>query len=168
MSEQQNGSGPALDLEHVLDDDAVFLELARRRLEVVRIERDELVGKLATVSDRVKRYEKTVRDLDPDYESPGVARRGRPPKGDPVRATPSRVGPDRMERVEAAFRRLAEGGDEIDVRQIDVTKETGLSSAVMAPAFRQLRDAGVIRFAGEKKGRGGGKFFRLTREALVP
>jgi hypothetical protein len=126
------------------------------------VRRDELVDELAHVDRELKAYAKSLAPLLPEALAPPPAKRGRPPRGEGerVRAKQSRIGPERMELIEAAARQL--GKDDAEFRQVDVRRETGLTSSIMTSAFRQMRDDNIVRLARRD---GINQWFKLTRPA---
>jgi DNA-binding transcriptional ArsR family regulator len=153
---QTNGAAPSLPHAEEL------IERLRQLIDERAARRDELAGELATIDREIKAYSKSLAPLLPDALAPAPSKR--PAASKTSQTHRSRVSPERLAVVEAAVRRLAEGDAEF--RQIDVTKETGITSSVMGSAFEQLREANVIRLARQQRGPGGGKFFRLTKPAL--
>lgn len=139
-----------------------MLAQMRQRASGLSERRAELRLAIVEIDTELKAWEKAIAALDPTPPAPKL---GRPASSKPG-ANPSRVGPERMATIEQAIREIATEQPSGEVRQADVAHRTGLSSAVMASAFNQLRDDNVIRFARSQSGRGGGKFFKLTRPAL--
>ena len=151
-----NGDAPA----SVMDDEA-FLAAARERLSAARARRDKIAAQIAEATETVKRWEKVVRDLDPE---PAPASKKQTTTT--VRPIPSKVGPERLERIIAAIRDLAGPDRENEFRQVDVRRALNdeVTSGVTTLAFRQLRDEEVIRFTRKD---GINQYFRLTRRAVA-
>ena len=135
----ENGASP-------LASDTEIIAALRRRIDNLRRE--------------TARYEKALALIDGS-----APKLGRPPRnGAPQPKAPRerRVGPERLADVERTIREIAAEHDEFT--QVDVRERTGFSSSMMAAAFEQLRQQGVIRLARKDGIR---KMFRLTQEALV-
>jgi hypothetical protein len=142
--------------QHQDEDDAV-VEVLRQRIAQRQARVDELHAELAEINPELKRYEKALALLTGEGSTPG------PKKGGKKREAASRVGEERLAPIRAAVLEYARDHEEF--RQVDIRThmEGRVTSAVMAPAFEQLRQEGMIRLARQD---GLSKWFRLTREAM--
>lgn len=142
-----------------------LLDQARASAAALSERRAVLVAELAEIDGELKAFHRAAAALDPTPPEPRPDDAKTPAR---VRANPSRIGPERMAMIERVVRELANADPNGEVAQVDVRKQLGLGSSVMTNAFKQLRDANVIRFARvERLGRGAGtKRYKLTRPAL--
>jgi hypothetical protein len=150
-----NGDGSTIEL-----DDAAFLAAARARLDAARERHAAIAAQVAGAAEQVKRWEKVVRDLDPEPPA------SKPAKA-PAKAPPSRMGPARLGRIVAVIRDLAGPDGENEFRQVDVRnaiEDPTITSGITTNAFRQLRDDQVIRFTHKE---GINQFFALTRKEIA-
>lgn len=141
-----------------------IVEQVRVQVAALDARRDELCAELDAVDADLKAFQRALAALEPPPPHGKVPGGYRLKNGTVKRYAP-RVGPERMERIERAVRETAREGDG-DVCQADVRERTGIGSSAMTLAFKQLREAGVIRFARvEHRGRVRTKVYRLTRPA---
>lgn len=135
-------------------------------LEVERAAAVERIdAQLATQRAALKRYEDTRKRLVGEPLRGTYKRPGAKPKGEPVRAIPSRVSPEKLADIRLAILRYAEDHDEfaqVDIRSLPDAPVS--HSGGIAHAFEQLRQEGFIRFARQD---GLKKLYRLTRSAVA-
>ena len=139
------------------DEDDAVVEVLRQRIAQRQARVDELHAELAEINPELKRYERALALLTGESLTPG------PKKGAKRREAASRVGEERLGPIREAVFEYARDHEEF--RQVDIRTHMGggVTSAVMAPAFEQLRQEGMIRLARQE---GISKWFRLTREAM--
>jgi hypothetical protein len=154
--QEANGHMPEADpIELAHDAELIRMLTGEVKSRESRIE--ELRAEIDQLTPALKRYQKALALLTGE-DAPAPGR----PKGARVRAKPSGVGDERLERVEAGIRDFAKDHDEF--RQVDIRSTVeGISSSVAATAFETLRQRNVIRLARKD---GNNKFYRLTAEAL--
>ena len=140
------------------EDDEVLAAL-RKQIAARKVRVDELHAELAGIEPELKRYERALALLS--GEAP--TRKSKQATGGRTRAVASKVSTERLELVRAAVLEFCADHDEF--RQVDIrnaaTDPALQKSSVMATAFEQLRQDGVIRFARQE---GIQKWYRLTRE----
>lgn len=163
-----NGDAPTLkpDAPPVLelaDDDGAFLTAARQRLTAARARHEQIKRDLADAGETVKRWEKVVRDLDPDPPAgtgPSVGRAKRT-------AHPTGVGAARLAQIETVIREITTGDLEHEFRPTDIRarladSDRPISSGAVSQALLKLRESQVVRFSRRE---GNSHYYRLTRVA---
>lgn len=143
------------------------MESTNERPALVRIG-SELEAELGRVTELAEEKRLELKELD--VQARRIAGALRSLRPEPQRAKPgakqqakhSKVGPERMAEIEKLVRIIIRERGE--VRQADVRAQSSFSSAVLTAAFRQLKDANVIRLARVERS-SGSKYFKLTREA---
>lgn len=147
---ESNGSGPV-----------TARDLLAAEIQQLAARRDEMQQEWDEINAQLRQHEKALKVLD---GIPLGNPQGKPAKT-PTAKDPSgtKVGPERLAKIEAMVRELAGPDGSKEVRQLDIREKLGVSSSVSAGAFQMLRDRNVIRLARQE---GNSRFYRLTREAV--
>ncbi|HEY1437400.1 MAG TPA: hypothetical protein VGG82_07845 [Casimicrobiaceae bacterium] len=114
-----------------------------------------LRAEIAERKRELARYERALALLEGEPSAP--ANGSSAPAPARKRAKPSKLGEERMAKVEAAIHEFAKDHDEF--RQVDIRTVIDVTSGTTAMAFEQLRQAGTIRLARKD---GNNKWYRLT------
>lgn len=151
------------------EEDLAAAEVLQTRIADLNEQKDQLEAQLEMILPRLRRYEAALTALTGPAEPVKRERKPKPEKpagAQAVRQKPSRVAPERLERIKALILEYAEDHEEFRQRDIREIAEPALSnSSMMATAFEQLRqeDENFIRFARQD---GNSKYYRLTRETV--
>ena len=148
-----NGSSPPMTQVVDVLRDAVAAHAARA---------DQLTEELGAVKRELSNYRKALELIDGTHG----AQRAKPGPKPKSQQTGTKIGPERLATIERAVRAYVDEHGDVEFRQLDIREymDNTITSGVSSFAFKELRDANVLRVARKD---GNNQYYRLTRQALA-